>query len=163
MPLLTATHQIFNQLTDVLQQLDDEDYACKLHVLSGNTIGKHVRHILEFYDLLISSHDTGHLNYDRRERDLQLETSSEKAIQRLARIGAALEYLDLDRPLLLEAQLTDEPVQIPSSFARELLYNLEHAIHHMALIQVAIRAAFLHVVLPSQFGVAYSTIQHQAH
>jgi hypothetical protein len=46
--------------------------------------------------------------------------------------------------------------------ARELLYNLEHAIHHMALIQVAVRQAFPALTLPAHFGVAYSTVQHQA-
>jgi uncharacterized damage-inducible protein DinB len=161
MPLRTATTEIFGQLTDVISQLDSEDYACRLNVLSGNTIGKHVRHILEFYDLLVSSHATGQLNYDRRERDLLLEISPDAAIRRIARINHAIQHLDLDRRLHLEAELGAEPVQIPSSFARELLYNIEHAIHHMALIQVAVRDSFLHIVLPPNFGVAYSTVQHQ--
>ena len=163
MSLKTATHEIFGQLIDVIGQLDDEDYACSLNVLSGNTIGKHVRHILEFYDLLVNSYQTGQLNYDRRERDLLLEISPDEAILRIRRINQAIQHLDLNRPLQLEAELSDYPVQIVSSFDRELLYNIEHAIHHMALIQIAIRNAFLHVVMPPHFGVAYSTVQHQAH
>ncbi len=51
---------------------------------------------------------------------------------------------------------------IPSSVARELLYNIEHAVHHMALIQVAVTNAFPSIELPPHFGVAYSTVQHQS-
>ena len=43
------------------------------------------------------------------------------------------------------------------------LTNVEHAIHHMALIQVAVKNAFGHIELPPHFGVAYSTVQHQSH
>lgn len=163
MSLKSATNEIFGQLTEVISQLDNEDYACPLTVLSGNTIGKHVRHILEFYDLLVHSYHTGQLNYDRRQRDLLLEISPDEAVLRIKRINYAIQHLDLNRPLHLEAELSSVPVQIPSSYNRELLYNIEHAIHHMALIQVAVRDAFLHVVLPANFGVAYSTIQHQSH
>ena len=163
MSLKTATHEIFGQLIDVIGQLDNEDYACPLNVLSGNTIGKHVRHILEFYDLLVGSYHTGQLNYDRRERDLLLEISPDEAILRIRRINFAIQHFDLNRPLHLEAELSARPVQILSSYDRELLYNIEHAIHHMALIQIAVRDAFLHIVMPPNFGVAYSTVQHQAH
>ena len=163
MSLKSATNEVFGQLTEVIGQLDNEDYACRLSVLSGNTIGKHVRHILEFYDLLVSSYYTGQLNYDRRERDLLLETSPDEAMLRITRINYAIQQLDLNRPLQLEADLSCQTLSIPSSYDRELLYNIEHAVHHMALIQVAVRDAFGHVVLPPNFGVAYSTIQHQAH
>ncbi|MBC8151589.1 MAG: DinB family protein [Bacteroidetes bacterium] len=162
MSLKSATNEIFGQLTDVIGQLDNEDYACSLHVLSGNTIGKHVRHILEFYDLLVNSYHSGRLNYDRRERDLLLEISPDEAIRRISRINDAIQHLDLNRPLHLEAELSARPVQIASSYDRELLYNIEHAIHHMALIQIAVCEAFLHVIMPPNFGVAYSTIQHQS-
>lgn len=163
MSLKSATNEIFSQLTEVIGQLNNEDYACPLQVLSGNTVGKHVRHILEFYDLLVSSYQTGELNYDRRKRDLLLEISADEAILRISRINYAIQHLDLNRPLHLAAELSAHPVQIASSYDRELLYNIEHAIHHMALIQIAVRDAFLHVVMPANFGVAYSTIQHQSH
>lgn len=153
------------QLAEVISQLPNHQYAQPLDVLSGNTVGKHVRHILEFFDLLIGSVQTGQLSYDRRERDLRLEIDANTALQRIGTVDRAIQRADLHSPLQLDADLSDtasRSIQIPSSFARELLYNVEHAIHHMALIQVAVRVAFPQVNMPANFGVAYSTIQYNA-
>lgn len=166
MSLQSASTDILMQLADVIGQLTDRDYARPLPVLSGNTIGKHVRHILEFYELLANSAQTGQLNYDRRQRDLSLEVSTDEALRRLGHVDRVIHRLDLNQPLQLEADLSTagiETMLIPSSFARELLYNVEHAIHHMALIQVAVQHAFPAIELPPHFGVAYSTVQHQSH
>lgn len=164
MSLKSTSTAIFHQLADVVGQLTSTEYARPVNVLSGNTIGKHVRHILEFYELLVGCTQTGELNYDHRHRDLSLEVDTYEAILRIGRIDQAIQHLDLDRPLLLEADVSagnTELVQIPSSFARELHYNIEHAIHHLALIQVAVRAAFPMIELPENFGVANGTVKHQ--
>ncbi|RIV24000.1 DinB family protein [Fibrisoma montanum] len=174
MSLKSASTDILMQLANVIGQLTDQDYARPLPVLSGNTIGKHVRHILEFYELLVDSAQTAQrgialLNYDRRQRDLRLEVDTDEALRRIGTLDRAIHHLDLNHPLHLEADLSAagvpgaETIQIPSTFARELLYNIEHAIHHMALIQVAVRSDFTTLVLPAHFGVAYSTVQHQSH
>ncbi len=167
MSLKSVSTDILTQLAEVVGQLSDADYARPLPVLSGNTIGKHIRHVLEFYDLLVNNAQTRQLNYDQRPRDLRLEVDTHEALARIYHLNQSVRRLDLDQTLQLTADLsvegTDESVQIPSSFARELLYNIEHAIHHMALIQIALRSEFPDVVLPPHFGVAYSTVQHQAH
>ncbi len=164
MSLQSTSAAILHQLADVVGQLTNAEYARPVNVLSGNTIGKHVRHILEFYELLVGCTQTGELNYDHRQRDLLLEADTYEAIVRIGRINEQIQQLDLSRPLLLEADVSAENmalVQIPSSFARELHYNIEHAIHHLALIQVAVRAAFPMVELPENFGVANGTAKHQ--
>ena len=166
MSLKSASTDILMQLAEVVGQLSDHDYACPLAVLSGNTIGKHVRHILEFYELLVNSVGTGQLNYDRRQRDLRLEVDPDEALRRIGSIDRAIHWLDLNQSLQLEADLSihgAEVIRLPTSFARELLYNVEHAIHHMALVQVGIQNAFPEVELPPNFGVAYSTVQHKSH
>lgn len=171
MSLKSVSTDILMQLADMIGQLTDADYDLSLGVLSGNTIGKHVRHILEFYELLVNSAETGQLNYDRRQRDLKLEVDTDEALRRIGSLDRAIHRLNLNQPLHLEADWAASrlsvagagTIQIPSSFARELLYNVEHAIHHMALIQVAVVSDFPAVELPPHFGVAYSTVQHQAH
>lgn len=166
MSLTTASTDILRQLTEVVGQFTNAEYARPVDVLSGKTIGKHVRHILEFYELLLNSTQTGWLNYDHRQRDLVLEIDTDEALRRISRIDRAINRLDLNQPLTLETDLSAvgmESVLIPSSLARELLYNIEHAIHHMALIQVAVKNVFPFVELPAHFGVAYSTVQHQSH
>ncbi len=167
MSLKSVSTDILTQLAEVINQISDADYAHPLPVLSGNTIGKHVRHVLEFYELLVGASQTKQLNYDHRQRDLRLEVDTRLALEHIHRINEAVRLLDLAQTLQLTADLseerTDERIQIPSSMGRELLYNIEHAIHHMALIQVAIKNSFPHVMLSPHFGVAYSTVQHQSH
>ncbi|WP_229311077.1 DinB family protein [Larkinella soli] len=158
-----ASSDILTQLAAVVGQLTGAEYARPLAVLSGNTIGKHVRHILEFYELLLGSTQTGCLNYDRRVRDLRLEVDPDEVLRRIGAIDRAVQRLDLNQPLQLEADLSvsgAETVRIPSSFARELHHNIEHAIHHMALIRIAVLSSCPAIGLPTHFGVAYSTLQH---
>ena len=164
MSLKSASTDILMQLAGVVGQLSNADYAHPLPVLSGNTIGKHVRHIVEFYELLVNSRPTGNLNYDRRQRDLRLETDTNETLRRIGSVDRAIQQLDLSETLSLEADVSvmgTQQVVIPSSFARELLYNIEHAVHHLALIQIAVQHNFPQIDLPPNFGVAYST-QHQA-
>jgi hypothetical protein len=64
---------------------------------------------------------------------------------------------------VLEADDYDEEmvtVSIPTNYYREVAYNLEHTIHHMALIRVGVNEVSS-IVLPDQFGVAYSTIKYK--
>jgi len=164
MSLKSASTDILMQLAGVVGQLSNADYAHPLPVLSGNTIGKHVRHIVEFYELLVNSRPTGNLNYDRRQRDLRLETDTNETLRRIGSVDRAIQQLDLSETLSLEADVSvmgTQQVVIPSSFARELLYNIEHAVHHLALIQVGVQHNFPQIDMPPNFGVAYST-QHQA-
>ena len=66
-----------------------------------------------------------------------------------------------DKPLLLIAEdygIELAPVNIKTNYYRELAYNLEHTIHHMALIRVGI-AEVSSLSVPENFGVAYSTLK----
>jgi len=50
--------------------------------------------------------------------------------------------------------------RIKTNALRELAYNIEHAIHHMAIIKIGINEVSPYILLPSAFGVASSTIRH---
>jgi hypothetical protein len=49
--------------------------------------------------------------------------------------------------------------EINTSLERELVYNVEHAIHHMAIIRIAIEREFPSIKLDKHFGIAFSTIR----
>ena len=49
MQLSDACKTILDQLSDVLKQLNESDFARSSSVLSNATIGEHTRHTLEFF------------------------------------------------------------------------------------------------------------------
>lgn len=151
---------ILNQLSEFLNHLDSEKYAQYLAVLNGNSIGKHVRHILDLFDCLIRGSEMGILNYDHRNRDLTIENSPEFASKKIKEIQQSILNLDLQKKLNMFQNLGNTEIQIETNLERELLYNIEHTIHHLAIIRIAIEQHFPEISLPKHFGIAYSTIQH---
>mgnify|MGYP003578845093 CR=1 FL=1 len=161
MMLTQPIQHVFVQLSETLNQLSNEEYSRSSNILMRATIGQHVRHIIELFQCLEKGYDTGLVNYEKRKRDYEIETDRQLAIELLKEI-----YRNIERPnrtIILEAEDYCDEVQIvsiPSNYYRELAYNLEHTIHHMALIRVGINEVSS-VILPEEFGVAYSTIKYR--
>ncbi len=155
---------VLKQLTDLLYQLSDTEYAQPLPIISQNTIGKHVRHILEFYTCLFDGIEHKSVDYDARKRNLELENYTNKAIETSNYISEKLINLN-DKaklePLELFATLPHTRAKLTTTVERELLYVLEHTIHHFAIIKIAVKNEFPHVQIANEFGVAYATLQHQ--
>ena len=159
--LTQPIQHVFVQLSETLNQLSQEEYSRSSDILMKATIGQHVRHIIELFQCLEKGYDTGLVNYEKRKRDYKIETEKQLAIDLLKEI-----HRNIERPnkmITLEAEDYCDEVQIvsiPSNYYRELAYNLEHTIHHMALIRVGINEVSS-VVLPEEFGIAYSTIKYR--
>lgn len=158
----TTTRSILDQIAVTINQLSDEQYAVSLPVLSNNSIGKHVRHVIEFYECLILGYESGAVNYDLRKRNPQLENQKSEALKAICAIQKFIDN-NPDKSFLLLSSYpgSEEPSNSQSSYKRELIYNIEHAIHHMAIIKIAVTTAFPDVTLPDNFGIAYSTIQYK--
>ncbi len=160
--LISQTTAVLRQLTDAINQLEQAEYTLPLETLSGSSIGQHVRHIIEFYQCMMNGYEQSILNYDDRRRDQLIEENSDFALQCMHKILTDLNAADLSRKMTLEV-VYDQTLQLPTSLARELVYNIEHAIHHMALIKIGIKALNTKIQLPAEFGVAASTLRHQQH
>jgi hypothetical protein len=164
MNLIEVVVSTLSQVKVYLQQLPASSYSRPLDLLSGASIGQHTRHILEFYDCLIAQHETGEVNYDIRERDNQIETDPQFAMSVIDRICEVLPACDPDQVLILAHGYDtagDQLVRVKTTFARELVYNVEHAIHHLAMIKIGLKILSPAMKLPSEFGVAPSTIRHK--
>ena len=152
---------VFVQLNESLKQITDAEYSQPSKILFNATIGQHVRHVIELFLCLEKGYSDGIVNYEKRKRDYRIETERQFAIDLLKDIYHRLERPNID--IILEAEdYTDtaEIVSVPSNYYRELAYNLEHTIHHMALIRVGINEVST-ITLPDEFGVAYSTIKYR--
>jgi hypothetical protein len=162
MQLYLTVRNVFGQLEPSLCQLTPSEYVHPCHTLSGNTIGQHVRHIIELFQALEQGYETGTVNYEKRKRDKLLENDGGLACSLLQRISADLERPDKD--LLLEACYDDPtgiPVILSTNYNREVAYNLEHTIHHMALIRIGINEVNSSLVLPEDYGIATATIKYR--
>ena len=160
--LISQTKSVFIQLTNAINQLEHSDYKKPLENLSGSSIGQHVRHVIEFYQCLMNGYETGIIDYDKRIRNKMIEESREFALQCINKIVFDIEQSSLKKILSLEIfyEHENETIKLSTTFERELVYNIEHSVHHMALLKIGIKEINENILLPSEFGVAVSTIRH---
>jgi uncharacterized damage-inducible protein DinB len=161
MQLYHSLQTVFVQLNDSLQQLSDKQYTQPSARLFHASIGQHVRHIIELFICLQKGYNTGVINYEKRKRELLIETDKEFARELLTGILQSINKPD--KVLLLEANYNEESEEtllIETNYYREIVYNLEHTVHHMALIRVGINEVSS-IDVPNEFGVAASTIKYK--
>ena len=161
MPFQKVIEDVFNQLADSLERLTAKEYSQPSKILFQATIGQHVRHIIELYVCLYNGYETGTVNYENRKRDLRIETDKDMAIDLMKMISNNIDKTDKD--LWLESnydEQSDDTIIVKTNYFRELLYNLEHTVHHMALIRVGINDISA-ITIHEGFGVASSTIKYR--
>lgn len=156
--LIPSLHKALNELVSLLNQISNDDYTSPCKGLSNSTIGEHTRHIIEMFQCLENQYDNGVVNYDKRNRDYRIQTDTGFALQCISDIKNQLEKND--KNLTLQQIIDGEELYIESNYFRELLYNLEHCIHHQALIKVAV-LQLEHLEIDADFGVARSTIEYR--
>jgi uncharacterized damage-inducible protein DinB len=164
MNLNKACTNILAQLSDFVEQLSEFDFSKPSPTLSYATIGQHLRHTLEFFICFERGYGSGIINYDKRSHDVLIETDKFIALSTITRIGSFIESLGEEKGLMLEVGYdsdTDEFITIKTTAHRELAYNIEHAVHHMAIIKIGIREVAPYVKLSPDFGIAASTIRYK--
>ena len=159
--IFSTVRETATTLSNALDQLSDLQYGSPCAALSGSSISQHVRHVIEFFQCLLSGYETGKINYDKRRRDHLIEADKEFAKQCLVAINDNI--YQINKPMVLHASFGTEGPSwtIPTTYYREIVYNIEHAIHHMAIIRIGI-TEISKITLPHEFGVASSTLKYQA-
>ncbi len=145
----------------MIDQLDSSTYSQPIPALSNASIGQHIRHIIEVFKELENGYVLGEVDYELRKRDFDLENNPEMAVSCLRKIGVEVEKDD--KSLLLVSdynEMLSEKTLLPTTYYRELIYNIEHTVHHMALIRIGWNQIWDRP-LPSDFGVAVSTRRYR--
>jgi hypothetical protein len=161
MQLYNAIKTSFQQLNEVLDQLTPDQYQTPSENLSGSSVGQHTRHVIELFQCLLAGYTSGTICYDDRKRDVRIETDPLFAKQLLGDIASSMEKENIELQLagVYDKSSTDQ-IHLTTNYNRELLYNLEHTVHHMALIRVGLKELKTELV-GEQFGIASSTIRHR--
>ena len=156
--LTTSVKTCLDGLIDLLQQLSDDEFSKPCSHLSNASIGEHTRHIIEMFQCLENFYAIGIINYDNRERNSRIQTDTKFAVEKIKEIQKSLR--SENKKIELEHVVDGKVYRIETNYYRELLYNLEHCIHHQALIKVAVLQCDA-VKIDDNFGVARSTIEYR--
>ena len=140
-------------------------YVSPVEIFSGATIGKHVRHIYDFYQTIIKGAKDQLLDYNARDRDPLIELSPLHAIQVFTELSKEIFSMDELRFVQIRSDYDpscdDDRCLVNSSIGRELLYAFDHAVHHLAIIKMGLVIQFPEFIIPSSMGVAPSTVKYQ--
>jgi len=162
MDLKITAKLVLDQLVVVLDQIKADHYAMNIQILNAS-VSQHVRHILEFYICLFDGLQSGMINYDKRKRDPRIENDKAFTLELINEIKENISNRTVNDDLSLELKYGEEEsedsIRLSTNYYRELAYNIEHTIHHLAIIKQTIIEHFNYVELPENFGIASSTVR----
>ncbi len=159
MNLINEAQGVLEDAKQFLHQINQQDYIKAIPQLSNSTIGQHTRHFIEFFQCLIQQVPQQQINYCSRKRDLTIESCTNTALQVINDIQKELDHINLDQEIHLYTN-SDSEQYIKTNVARELHYNIEHTIHHLAILKIGLKIQCPDICVSKTFGVAPSTIKH---
>jgi hypothetical protein len=162
MEIKEACYNILDQVSAVIEQISDSDFVKPVQAFNGATIGQHFRHSLEFFQCLMIGSTDGNVSYDKRKHDTAMESNKLLALDVINKSKLFVEHCDTNKHINLQVSYdpnSDIDIMVASNMARELTYNIEHIVHHMALVKIGIKEVCPYVALPAEFGIAVSTIK----
>lgn len=148
------------QLREIIAGLKDESFVRQEPPYTGGGIGKHTRHICDFYRAFVSS-DGDLVDYDKRRRDPRIENDRSSAGAEIGRLATELPATASWWPnemLRVRYEGAADEAVAQSTPARELAFLASHTVHHFAII--AMIARLQGYAVPKYFGIAPSTIRH---
>ena len=157
-----CNEQLLSELIQAIKTLHSEAYQKPAAPDNPQTIGAHVRHIIEFYHCFLSGLESSYINYDNRTRDPECERNISSAVDTLLSIKKCLAKLttntlrEVNLTLNANIDTTGNVVNTETSVIRELLFLQSHAIHHMAMINLLLQQSGHSP--PKDLGVATSTL-----
>ena len=164
--LVRENNQYLQQAIDLIRQIGDELYCNNENPHFKGGVGKHIRHILDFYDCFLTGwHEK--IDYDARKREEGVETDRQFCIQKINNTMAALNELatvtdESDKGLPVKNDESDQGAEKDpfslSTVERELQFLKFHAVHHFAIIAMILRVQGFEP--PEDFGFAASTLQY---
>lgn len=155
--------RILKQGIDLLQNLNDAFYTHQEEFDRGS-VGTHFRHTLDFADNFLNGIKIGKIDYNRRERDINIEQKLDKAVLRFKAVVNELNELppNIANKQILVRLETAENTSVDadwciSSVLRELEFLQSHTLHHYALIAAKLSGRGIKV--DKEFGVSPSTLE----
>ncbi len=162
--LIDANFEALDQALALVHSLSDADYRDRVDGKSQP--GAHVRHVLDHYHALREGCQVGTVDYDHRRREASVETERAQALAELQAVKAWLASLESGKDAMADVLYVKSEVSlcsctsvtIATDFSRELLYVLNHTVHHVAYIALLLQHKGL--VIDNTVGLAPATATH---
>lgn len=154
---------IIEQIEYLAENLTNSQFTEPLPILSNASIGKHTRHIIDVFATVASGREQETISFDHRSRNTDIETDKNLAVTTIRQWAKIIHETKLEKKVILlnnfslETDLDD--IYTETTLLRELIYAIEHAIHHLAIIKIGASQSFGLSFSPD-FGVAPSTIRY---
>lgn len=155
----------------LVSELSDTQY-CQLpdERLFTASIGAHLRHVIEHYQLFLQGLTAAEVDYDQRQRDSRFEQDRDYAKAAIMSIIQSLQDSKTDHhtaalhPAMSVKICTRDDGHpesaVHSSMQRELIFLQGHTTHHYAMIAIMLRSMGLN--MDERFGLAASTAAYRA-
>ncbi len=156
--------ELIRQIVQTIELIPEDDYSRPLEVYNGSTLGKHFRHIYDFFSCVTIDSDQNVVDYCQRQRDEQLECDKSCAILQFDLLRQALMNMQENKAITVYADFELENgirPAVASTLGREIMYAYDHAVHHLAIVKIGIKSIHPDIAINNELGVAASTIRHQ--
>lgn len=160
--LVNENITILVQAENLISDLNDTLYTNDKVPPYQSGVGKHIRHVLDFYRALLKPPEDV-IDYDDRDRSEAVETHRQQAVAAIRQTIEDLEFLK-NADLHVMSKNDDgghrhhDQEYSRSSMGRELQFLASHTVHHFAMIAfILVQQGY---TPPQDFGVAASTLIH---
>ena len=140
--LRDATIEALDQIRSLILAVEVASGSSEnLYAVSG--IGPHVRHVVDHFRAFQSGTKSGAVNYNVRRRECALERRSDLALLEIEGLVTWLQAVKMiEFTVIVESEISClhmENAQFQSTTNRELLYLINHTIHHAAYAALLVR------------------------
>jgi hypothetical protein len=163
--LVSENNSYLQQAIDLIEKLDDNLYTNHDSPYYMSPVGKHIRHLLDFYENFLMGWREM-IDYDARRREERLENDRLYCIQKIKETMNGLKILPaaaatVKKPLLVKNDEIAEGHALDSfahsTIERELQFLKFHVVHHFAIIAIILKIQGF--VTLEDFGIAPSTLK----
>ncbi len=135
--IISSINYNLSNAVALLNEIDLETYRNDSIGPYYSSIGSHVRHILDFFDCIISGLDTNNIDLTSRKRDENLSTNINAAIDFIYELQKTLtSFIDVNTDYLVHVtdNLGQGNVTVDYTLESILAHANSHAVHHYASI-----------------------------
>lgn len=160
--LALGLNNMLRDFTDVCNTVPRDIYINKPE--NTSSIGAHMRHSLEFVQMLTEQAESGTVDYELRTRNTLFESDPEVArlgfSNTITKLTALINKMGGTQVItVLETPgFGIEKTPVTSSLGREVLFAIQHCIHHFAIIKMMAQSQGIQ--FSPEFGVTSATQTH---